>query len=402
MFVAPMIDDHRRAFAQLSFSASRPIESVNSRPSPAQLRIAQVVPGLTGGGLERMVTDLSRSLAGRGHHVEVFSVGDPGVYAGRLADAGISTHDCRIRGFHVPGVPWRLARALRSFHGDVLHAHSGVWYPTAISGAAIRVPVVFTDHGRYPPEAKLTFMVQGFAARLTAQIVTVSPELSQYVRDNLRLGFSPPVVENGIDLSPYRNPDPAVRHRLRTEWGCAGDDVVVTMLGRLEAVKDPVSLIEAVAAAGNARLRVVLVGAGSLEQQLRERVDQLGLSSRASFLGFRQDGADCLMASDILAMPSLTEGLPIALLEALAAGLPIIASAVGGIPAALGTPPAGILTQPRDVAGLTEALRRLTDDETTRRAMGTLARQRATAYTLDRMTDRYEAIYYASTGRRPA
>jgi glycosyltransferase involved in cell wall biosynthesis len=131
---------------------------------------------------------------------------------------------------------------------------------------------------------------------------------------------------------------------------------------------------------------------------LKEHVNELGISSRVSFLGFRQDVADCLMASDIFAMPSLTEGLPISLLEALAAGLPVVASAVGGIPAALGTPAAGILTQPCDVGALTEALKRLSQDHAARTDLGAMARQRATAYTLERMTDRYESIYYKSTG----
>lgn len=362
-------------------------------PKLPGLRIAQTVPGLTGGGLERMVADLTNELVSRGHVAEVFSVGDLGVYAEQLSAAGIPVHDCRTVAFRIPGVPIRLTRALRRFRADVVHAHSGVWYPTSAAGFVLGTPVVFTDHGRYPPESRLTFLVQRWCARVTAELVAVSASWTDYLRHHLRLSYTPRVVENGIDLSPYSKVDAGRRNALRAEWGFLDRDVVVTMLGRLEPVKNAAGLLDALSAAGRESLCGVFLGTGSLEAELKARVQELGVASRVRFLGFRKDVADCLAASDVLAMPSHSEGLPIALLEAFAAGLPVVASAVGGIPTALGEPPAGILIPPGDSALFEAALSRLHDDPALRRELGERARNRASSYTIERMTDAYEAIY---------
>jgi glycosyltransferase involved in cell wall biosynthesis len=324
--------------------------------------------------------------------VEVLSVGGLGVYAERLVESGFTVRDCKSAGLDVPGFPLQLLRDLRNFAPDILHAHSGSWYPACMARGILRVPLVFTDHGRYPPERRITLMLQRLCVRFTDELIAVSPPLADYIRDVLHLAFNPRVVVNGIDLSPFEKGQ-AKSRELRAKWGFSDNDVVVVMLGRLEPVKNPMALLHALAKAGRDNLRAVFVGIGSLESDLRIAAIEMALERRVRFLGFRDDIADCLLASDVFAMPSNTEGLPISLLEALAAGLPVIASAVGGIPSVLGDPPAGFLIQPGDTDAFARGLARLADDVALRRELGAQGRKRISAFTIDRMTDTYESIY---------
>lgn len=349
---------------------------------------------MVAGGLERVVADLSLSLTSRGHSVELFWTNHSELDR-KLVARGLVTHDCRPGRFSIPGVPHRLTKALRQFRPELLHAHSGVWYPASIGSMLLRKPLVFTDHGRYLPERRRIILLQRWCAHFTNEIVTVSEALSVYVQQVLHLDHAPQTVDNGIDLEPFRTVEPSRRRELRTEWGFTDSDVVVVASGRLVPVKNLPGLLQALADAGVNSLRVVLLGTGPLEAELRARAADLGVDSRVRFLGMRQDVADCLHASDVFAMPSDSEGLPVALLEAMAAGLPIVASAVGAIPSVLGSPPAGILVQPRDTAALASALVQLATDGGMRRRLGALAGKRASLYTLARMTDRYERIYGA-------
>lgn len=360
---------------------------------PQSLRIAQVVPGLTGGGLERVVTDLTMALARRGHVVEVFSAGEPGIYTGRLAAAGITVHDCQPSRVRIPFLPIPFVRSLRRFRGDVFHSHSGTWYPSVAAGVVLDTPVIYTDHGRYPPEKRVTLYAQHWQARFTRHVVSVAEPLSKYLRTNLRLSYLPRVVENGIDLSPFLHARPDRRAALRAELGFPDSAVVVAMLGRLEPVKNPSALLNAMASPELAHVYAIFLGAGSLESVLRNHVAAAGLGDRVRFLGFRADIYDCLGAADVFAMPSLTEGLPIALLEAMAAGLPVIASAVGGIPSALGEPAGGLLVPPGDDNALREGLKRLVDSPAYRRELGARSRAAVARYTIERMTDIYEGLY---------
>ena len=356
------------------------------------MRIAQIVPQVVAGGAERVAADLAMALTARGHEVELFWANSSDEDT-RLAPAGVQTRDARAGRMRIPLLPHRLVRVVGRFHADILHAHSGVWYPSSVAATVSRTPLVFTDHGRYPDESRWSLLLQRWCAKVTDEIVAVSAPLATFLREQLRLPNLPRVVDNGIDVTPFRTRCPGRRAALRAEWGVDPDDVVIVMSGRLVEVKNHAGLLEAMAAAGSARLKAVFVGTGPLEEALRARTEQLGLASRVRFLGYRQDIPDCLKAADVFAMPSDTEGLPIALLEALATGMPLVASAVGAIPEALGAPPAGILIPPKDTVALRDAIVRLAGDSDLRARLSTLAQERVAAYTLDRMTDRYEELY---------
>lgn len=342
-----------------------------------------------------MVADLSLSLGSRGHDVEVFNLGVDGVYAKRLSASGITVHKCSRGRVRIPGLTGRLRRPLARFQPDILHAHSGTWYLAASARRGLPASrLVFTDHGRYPSEGAFQYLVQRWSATAIDCLVAVSAPLAEHVQHVLRLK-SVPVIENGIDLAPYAHPDAAQRRSARGALGFHDDDVVIVIVGRLEPVKNHDGLIGALARAAvrAPSLRLVVVGSGSLEQQLRTLAQSMGVSDAVRFLGFRSDIPQCLLACDIFAMPSHTEGLPLALLEGMAAGLPVVASPVGGIPAALGNYPEVLLPPADDTAQMAESLERLARDAELRTELGARLRARADSYSLERMTSRYESLY---------
>lgn len=361
------------------------------------VRVALLTPSLKLGGLERMVHDMALALRARGFRAEVFVTQDLGTYAQSLHQARVRVWDSREPTLRIPGLPIRLLRNLADFKPAIIHGHSGTWFPSSVAKLVLRSPrLVFTDHGRYRPEPWYRALVDKWCFyRQTNRLVAVSSDLADYLADVLRLPAAPEVIENGIDLVPFREVDPRRRWALRAEWGVSDDEVLAVSVGRLEPVKNHAGLLQAVAqiAPQQPKLRLAIVGSGRQLKQLRAHVKQLGLEKRVLFLGYRSDIPDCLGAADVFVSASLTEGLPIALLEALAAGLPILTTAVGGIPKTLGSPPAGILVTPGDIGELATALAQLVCEPGLRGRLGARAREQSELFSLDACADRYCALY---------
>lgn len=364
----------------------------------ARLRIAQVTPSLRGGGLERLVHDLALALAGRGHEPAVFCMNGLGTYADELIASGIEVHDCQEGGIRVRGYPGRLIRALRGFAPDVIHAHSGTWLAASVAKSRLREPrLVFTDHGRYPPEPWIRGQIERWCYRRTDGFVAVTSALARYDREYLALSDDPPVVLNGIDLRPYAMNGTGARERLRHEWGVAPAEVLALAIGRFAPVKNYEGMLRAVALARAEApmVRLAILGTGDGEDAARELAVELGIDNAVSFLGFRRDVADCLRAADVFLNASHTEALPVSLLEAMAAGVPTVAPRVGGIPDALGEPPAGVLAPPGETPALAAALARIARDPALRSQLGALARRHAERFSLETFVGNYCAVYYS-------
>ncbi len=214
-------------------------------------------------------------------------------------------------------------------------------------------------------------------ARLVNGIVVVSSDTERSFRETVGYrGGKLVVVPNAVDVERY--PAAIDRNQVRTRLGFGPDDHLMTMVGTFKRQKGHRYLVEAAraVASGRASLHILLVGDGKLAASIRDDVESAGLSDRIHFLGSRRDVPDLLAASDSFVLPSLWEGLPVALVEAMASGLPVIATAVSGTSEVMLDGRTGWIVPPGDADALAEAMADLLSDPAHAHAMGSAARAR--------------------------
>lgn len=357
------------------------------------IRIVQVVLSLGMGGQERLVVRIARALRERDFDVHVVSLTEGGALRAELGD--VTVHDVpKRRGFD-PSLHVRLLRLFRTLRPDVVHTHNAaplVYAAPAAWAAGVR-PIVHTKHGNfaYP---KATLGLACAASRCVTHFVSVSDETARAAAKNER----PPserltVVENGIPLGAF-TPDPQVRAAMRSELGIPRGALVVGSVGRLVPDKDYPLLIRALSPLLEDGVRLVLVGDGIARQTIESAVDP-GVRPFVSLLGARRDVPKVLSTFDVFASSSRTEGLPLAIPEAMTSGLPVVATAVGGVPAIV-PEGSGILVPHGDEAALRDAIDALLRDASRRARMGASARAFALArFAEERMLRQYLTLYGA-------
>jgi glycosyltransferase involved in cell wall biosynthesis len=202
------------------------------------------------------------------------------------------------------------------------------------------------------------------------------------------------VLVHGIDLdgvAAHRDG----RERVRAELAVSDDTVLVVTLANLRAHKDYPTLLGAARRAldAGAAIRVVAVGQGPLEADVMAQAGRLGLGDAFQLLGYRADALDVLAAGDIFTLSSKAEGYPVSLMEALALGLPVVATAVGGIPAAVRSGVEGLTVPAARPDLLGDALAALAKDDRKRAEFGQAARARSAMFDIRPATERIEAVY---------
>jgi len=204
------------------------------------------------------------------------------------------------------------------------------------------------------------------------------------------------VIRNGLEPRP--EPSPADRERRRRELGVSAGEILVGTVGRLDEQKGHAYLLEALARLGAVHpVAGVFVGSGPLEARLKRLAASLGLENRVRFVGEQPETASWLGAMDVFALPSLWEGLPNSLLEAMAAGLPIVATRVDGVPEAVEDGSTALLCAPGDSQALCDRMQELVLDPDLRRGLGTAAKEAAARFDIPGMIAAYEDAYAALT-----
>ena len=300
----------------------------------------------------------------------------------------------------------KLDALFRQYHPAVVHTHLlalNYAYPLMIR---YRTPArVYTVHSLAEKDVGLRTapIVRALAFRYrVGRVVPVA--IAEEVRNSIQklYGYpNPPLIPNGIPTDEYA-PDPNKRAQWRQAHGIETHATILTHVGRFAPPKNHALLIEAFARVRtSAPLYLLLVGGGELENTVREQVAALGLESRVCFLGIRADVADILRASDVFVLSSRWEGNPMSVMEAMAAGLPVVSTAVGGVPELVREGETGLLVPSEDAGALARALQALVDDPVRRQAMGAAARQHAIAHFDIRHTVRgYEQLYESLLRKR--
>lgn len=356
-----------------------------------RLRVAHVTLGLDMGGQEKLLVEFARCADRRRFDLHFVSLGGRGVLADDLEAWGWPVETLGEPSGFRPGLVLRLARLLREERIDVVHTHDErphIYGAFAARLAGVRRLIHTRHHGMAfrltPRQAGLVRL----AARLTDRFVCVSADSA---RQAIRQGVSPRVVRvlhNGIDLTRF---EPAAR---------PNDGPIVTV-ARLSPEKDIDTLLRATALAiqEDVALRLEIAGDGACMGDLRRTAAELGLKGCVRFLGQVRDVPSLLARAGLFVLPSRTEGVSLTLLEAMASGLAVVASRVGGNPEVVADGETGLLVPPGDPDALAAAILRLLRDGAERRRMEQAGRRRVErCFDVRRMTAAYERLYLGMDG----
>lgn len=368
------------------------------------MRIAHVIRSLGLGGGERVALDLACGQQRRGAEVLVLSLEEPpdGPMAADYAARDVEVVRVPKRAGGVDPLLWpRLAAALGRRAVDVVHTHNP---PPLIYGAPAarlaRARAVHTKHGANAMSSRRRLLARAAARCCHAYVAVSAATAEQARRDRDVDARKLSTIENGIDLSRF-GPSPATRAEVRDALAIPPHAFVVGTVGRLVAAKNQPRLVRAMAPLLSSTVRLVIVGDGEEHAALDRAVAALG--DRAPYvhrLGARGDVPRLLTSFDLFALSSDSEGLPLVVIEAMATALPVVSTAVGGIPAAVldgvtgALVPLGDGSRDDDHGALSARLGALAASPALGVSWGEEGRRRALAqYSAERMVDDYFAVY---------
>ena len=367
------------------------------------IRVLWLIKGLGPGGAETLLAAAAEAHDPAEFRVEcAFVVPTKDHLVDRLERAGVRCH-CLSHRVGDPLWPMRLAALVRSGEYDIVHVHSPL--PGAVARLLVRSvrtarrpAVVTTEHNAWATFHPLTRWANRVTIGADAAVIAVSDEAGRSVSG--RAARRVTVVRHGIDTSAVAAHG-VERDDVRGELGIDPGAVVIGTVANFREQKDHPNLLAAVALLRERGLRprVVVVGQGPLEQSTRDLATSLGLDDLVIFTGHRADAARVMASFDVFVLPSLWEGLPVALMEALAAGLPVAATAVGGVAETLTDGVDALLVPPSDPSALADALARLIEDTSLRQRLAAASAARAPEFDVRRSTSAVESIY-RSVARR--
>ncbi len=366
---------------------------------PRRLRVVHLVETLALGGMERVVQRLALETDAQRFEVHVVCLKAVGVVGDELRAAGIPVSCVEVSRDRPDYLGFvTIGRFLRGLRPDVVHTHNS---PALIFGATgawlagVR-RIVHTEHGRKFPD-RLRYMV---AERIASSVVNRVVGVTQEVTDALRRFEFIPARKLTTVVNGVAAPTPisaAERIRVRSEdFQVDATQFVVGFAGRFVWEKDLPNLLQAwqQVHAANPHAVLVLAGDGPERPAVEAAIAQLGIGASIRLLGMRADVPRLLQAMDAFVMASKSEGLPLALLEAMAVGLPCVCTRVGGMPAALGDGAAGWIVPPGDPAALADRLELVVTDAAERRRVSAAAVRRFDEqYTSRAMVQAYQDLY---------
>ena len=369
-------------------------------PAGAPVKVAFVLHVMNVAGAEMLVAETIRRLGDRIDPV-VLCLDRVGTMGEQLAASGTPVLAYGRRPGVDLGVSWRMARDIRSHRIDVVHAHQYTPFFYASIAArlsGVRPRVIFTEHGRHYPDVvspKRRLINRVVFDRLADRVNAVC-EFSARSLAALD-GFSAArieVIPNGVDLPAYA--PAADRTALRTRLGLDPAKKYVATIARFHPVKDHATLVHAFALVASEvpDADLLLVGDGELRAELVALVAQLRITDRVQFMGVRRDVADLLRAADVFALTSVSEAASITLLEAMASGLPVVVTAVGGNPEIVRDKVDGFLAPRGDSTAVAQAMLRLLREPELAAALGQAGRERVRSkFQLEQTIERYYDLY---------
>jgi glycosyltransferase involved in cell wall biosynthesis len=383
------------------------LHSASSQPAVASGDMLHVVYGvlsLEPGGVERIVVDLVRQCPERGLRATVVCVEQCGRLAADVQAVGGKVECLAKPSGRSPQTITKARQLLAQLKPDIIHTHQigALWYLGRAASPA-GIPVIHTEHSDHIAHSRgwlqklKVWLMWRRASPLADRFCCVSGDIVRTIRRYGAVSKNKlEVVLNGIDLRPFDGP--AVGSEIRTALGIPSGALVIGTVGRLVEVKRHDLLLRSFArlrAAGrHGSTWLLLVGDGPERKRLEELAASLRIGDRTVFAGYQSEPAWIYRAMDLFVLTSRHEGLPLALLEAWASGLPVVASAVGAIPQTLTHGANGMLFESGDEAALTETMEGLLDSPSSLGQFGRQGRELVERqYSFGRMAAEYEASY---------
>jgi glycosyltransferase involved in cell wall biosynthesis len=360
------------------------------------LKVALVITDLDIGGAELALHRYISAVLPTGEFkFVVCSLRPPGPVAQSLSALGVPVSSVRLTRGNLPLAMYRLSMWLQQekpavvcsfmFHANIL---------TRVLRRSARIPALFCFERTMAQESWLRYLLNRVTAPRADLVVAVAPAVKRFCEQRIGIPAEKVVVlTNGVEVAPFRDlPD---RAESRKSLGCAADEVVFTCVANLRAIKGHTFLIQAFAElfAGGPRCRLLLVGEGPLRVQLEDQVQRLGLTGSVTFCGAATELRPIFAASDVFVMPSLIEGMSNAILEAMAAGLPVVATRVGGNVDVIIDGQSGLLVEAASPRALADAMAQLASDPSRRATLGSAARARVEShYSLESVGEEFRQL----------
>ena len=357
------------------------------------MKILQVVNSLECGGAEKMVIHLSKGQIDKGNHVVILCLGVRGELAKEAEEKGVKVfHFNKQFGFDLR-IVFKLVKFINKNDFDLIHTHN--MRPLIYGSLAsrfIRKPVINTRHGSAKKVTK------PFIWNSNNRIILISNDSKrELLKYNKSIKVPVSVVYNGINLNEFNSESLGQHNReLRKGIGISESSFIIGIVARLSVEKDHATLIKAFKLVfeqkGNVDL--FIVGDGSVRQSLEVLVSELNIKSNVKFLGFRDDIPQVLHMFDVFVLSSLTEGVSLTLLEAMAASKPIVATNVGGNSEVVIDMETGLLVPSKDPQSMADAILKILSDKEMSERMGKAGRKRVEeVFNLERMVDAYIEVY---------
>ena len=361
-------------------------------------RVLWVIKGLGPGGAERLLV-----AAAHAHHLENFTIECAFVLPWKdhlvaaLEAAGVRTQ-CVSRRRTDRRWPLRLARLVRSGEWDVVHIHSPL--PGAVARIAARTMpkakrprLMSTEHNRWETHRLPTRLLNRWTGRWDDIDYAVTDEVRESMRGAVRRRVT--TLQHGIDVAAVAA-QPTDRELVRAELGIRPGEVAVVTAANFRPQKDYPGLLRAARLLVDREVpvRIVAIGQGPQEREIRALREEFQLAHRVILTGYRDDAVRVMAACDVFTLASKWEGLPVALMEALAVGLPVVATAVGGVAEQMHDGVDALLVPPGDpAAALADALQRVVQDPQLRARLAAAAAARAPEFDIARTVVVLEAAY---------
>ncbi len=348
------------------------------------------------GGAERMLISLVEALPKHEYRSLIC-----------LLKEGWLNDDLRRRGFETVIIPqprtvdvnwlWAVCHLVRDRRVDLMHSHEFAMNTYASLVSLITgIPQIATVHGKnYYYKRWDRRLAYRFVAR-NGRMVAVSEDCRRFLSDNVGIPLENILtIYNGVSTERYEQSSP-IRAEIRSALGVTMDQPVIGTVGNLYPVKGQTFLVQAMSMIVRHKpdCRLIIAGRGELESELRKEAQKLGIERNVLFLGYRADIPELLQAMDVFVLPSNSEGLSLSILEAMAAGKPVVATAVGGNPEIILDGKTGYLVSPGNVDALAERIMYLLENPTSARAIGQRSHVHVMQeFSLSRMVNEYLSQY---------